>query len=226
MSSNRPPAATYSRTRLNHTAAASGTAAPPPGRAPMRQARARTMAIAGDAADHDADHQRGERADEQAAAEQHAGHRGGADAGPPGLLDHHQQRRAGQRVADLVLRLVQQDPLQAIDRQRAEHPATHGVDVEVTDQRERPVLPPQVEQRVQALWTREQHGHHAADQGRRQRHARTACRARRGTPGTSRRSGRRRPAADGPAVLPAPASGAPATAAGARASSSATACPT
>lgn len=129
----------------------------------MRQARACTMAML-EMPHHDPDHEGGERADKQSAAEQRAGERGGADARPPHLLDHHQQRRAGQRVADLVLRLIQQDSLQTIDRQRPEHPATHGVDVEIADQRQWPVLPPQVEQGIQSLGTGEQHGHHTADQ--------------------------------------------------------------
>ena len=164
MSINCPPAATYSRARLNHTAAAIGIAAATACSNPDAPGARAHDGDGGDAPHHDPDHQGGERADEQSAAEQHAGERGGADAGPPHLLDHHQQRRAGQRVADLVLRLIQQDPLQAIDRQGAEHPATHGVDVEIADQRQRPVLPPQVEQGVQPLGTGEQHGHHTADQ--------------------------------------------------------------
>ncbi len=88
------------------------------------------------------DHQRRERAEQQAHRDEQTGQRHHAGARRVADLHQQQERRQAHHAPELMLRLIEQQPLQAVDRHRVIDPARHRVDVQIAHQIERrPELP-------------------------------------------------------------------------------------
>ena len=112
------------------------------------------------------DHERDERAHEQADRQQDA--RQQVDCNPRGIarLLKDQQRRKTQCPRRGVVRLIQEQALQPVHLEAAELPVADAVDVQVAQARQRDAALPEDVELLRALEAREEDRKHAADRSR------------------------------------------------------------
>ena len=148
--------------QYGHPDGHAGGERPPHERLPLpSHAEGRCLVEHQHAAHHDGD----ERTDEQAHGEEHTGEQVDGGSAVVAGLKQDDQRREAEGPCRRVLRLIQQDAMQAIDLQTAEHPVADRVDVQQAKRRERLAMLPEVVQLPRALKAREQHRRHHPDRG-------------------------------------------------------------